>query len=524
MAPPPGLPAAFLEPVPNALREVVARYARTHGPFGSVEVARRFGLGEAAVAGPLTELQGEGRVFEGEFRPGGSGREWCGAEVLASLRRRSLAALRKQVEPVEPEALGRLLVDWQGVVTEGGLSPAGRGGPDALLDVIEQLQGAVVPASTLEHDVLLARLSGYRPEDLDAVTAAGEVVWVGMGPLGERDGRVSLFLTDALPLLLRPTAEPPGGPLHERLREHLSERGASFFGELLDAAGGGLARPVLDALWDLAWAGEITNDTPEALRAFLATRAPRSARRRRLGTFRSRRQVPPSAVGRWSRIPVSSRAPSSTARAKALAEQLLARHGVLTRDAAAFEQPPGGFSGIYPVLRALEEAGRIRRGYFVAGRGGLQFAHPGALERLRARRDADPGEPQAIVLSAADPANPYGAAIPWPKTDGTRLQRAAGAHVVLVDGALGVYVAGNGRDVVPLLPREEPARTAVARAAARALARWGQATSRPALGWVTGAGPPLAEGPLAPFLVEAGFVRSGPGFRLAGAAAGSDGV
>jgi ATP-dependent Lhr-like helicase len=390
--------------------------------------------------------------------------------------------------------------------------------------VIEQLQGAVVPASTLERDVLPARLPGYRPEDLDAVTAAGEVVWVGMGPLGDRDGRVALFLADALPLLLRPVADPPGGSLHERLRDHLSRHGASFFGELLDAAGGGLARPVLDALWDLAWAGEITNDAPGALRAFLATRAARSARHRRLGTFRSRRQVPPSAVGRWSRVPVSSRPPSPTERAKALAEQLLARHGVLTRDAVAFEQPPGGFAGIYPVLRALEEAGRIRRGYFVAGRGGLQFAHPGALERLRARRDAAEGEPQALVLSAADPANPYGAAIPWPRTDGTRLQRAAGSHVVLVDGALAAYVAGNGRDVAPLLPREEPARTAVARAASRALSRWGDATNRPALGWVAGTGLPLAEGPLAPFLVEVGFVRSGPGFRLTSAAGGSDGV
>jgi ATP-dependent Lhr-like helicase len=518
------LPAAFLEPVPHALREIVARYARTHGPFGVAELAGRFRLGEGAVVGPLTDLQREGRVFEGEFRPGGSGREWCGADVLAALRRRSLAALRKQVEPVEPEALGRLLVDWQGVVTEPKASPGGRGGPDALLDVIEQLQGAVVPASILERDVLPARLPGYRPEDLDAVTAAGEVVWAGMGPLGERDGRVALFLTDALPLLFRPAADPPGGSLHERLRGHLTQHGASFFGELLEAVGGGLARPVLDALWDLAWAGEITNDAPGALRAFLATRAPRSARGRRLGAFRSRRQVPPSAVGRWSRVPVTSGPPSPTEKAKALAEQLLARHGVLTRDAAAFEQPPGGFAGIYPVLRGLEEAGRIRRGYFVAGRGGLQFAHPGALESLRARRVADEAEPQAIVLSAADPANPYGAAIPWPRTAETRLQRSAGSHVVLVDGALAAYVAGSGRDVVPLLPREEPARTAVARAAARALSRWGEATARPALGWAVGAGSPLAEGPLAPFLVEVGFLRSGPGFRLANAAAEDDGV
>jgi ATP-dependent Lhr-like helicase len=341
-----------------------------------------------------------------------------------------------------------------------------------------------------------------------------------MGPLGERDGRVALFLADALPLLHRPAADPPKGSLHQRLREHLARHGASFFGELLDAAGGGLARPVLDALWDLVWAGEVTGDAPGALRAFLAAHAARSARHRRVAAFRSRRQVPPSAVGRWSRVPVPPRPASPTERVKALAEQLLGRHGVLTRDAVAFEQLAGGFAGIYPVLRALEEAGRIRRGYFVAGRGGLQFAHPGALERLRARRDPDHEAHQAVVLSAADPANPYGAALGWPRTGETRLQRAAGSHVVLVDGSLVAFVAGNGREVVPLLPQEAPARTAVARAAARALSRWAEATNRPALGWVAGAGPPLAEGPLTPFLVEVGFVRSGPGFRLASASSG----
>jgi ATP-dependent Lhr-like helicase len=525
VSPPPGLPAAFLEPVPRALREVVARYARTHGPFGAAEVARRYALGEAPILGALAELERDGRVLEGEFRPGGSGREWCGADVLATLRRRSLAVLRKQVEPAEPEALARLLTDWQGVES-GPRAPAiGRpGGPDALLDVIEQLQGAVFPASILERDVLPARLPGYRPEDLDTLTAAGEVVWVGMGPLGERDGRLALFLADSLPLLFRPAGDAPTGPLHDRLREHLDGHGASFFGELLEASGGGLARTALDALWDLVWAGEVTGDSPGALRAFLSSRAARSERRRRVGTFRSRRQVPPSAVGRWSRVPVPSRVPSSTERMKALAQQLLVRHGVLTRDAVAFEEVPGGFAAVYPVLRALEEAGRIRRGYFVAGRGGLQFAHPGALERLRSRREADEAEPRGVVLAAADPANPYGAALSWPKTDKTRLQRIAGSHVVLVDGSLAAFVARGGGDVVPLLPEEEPARANVARAVARALAGWGEATGRPRFGWATKGGPGLADGPLAAFFTELGFTRAGPGLQATGLALGPVGA
>jgi ATP-dependent Lhr-like helicase len=515
-APPPGLPEAFLEPAPHALRDVVHRYARTHGPFTAAEAARRFGMGESAVLDALAGLAHEGRVLEGEFRPGGTGREWCASDVLATLRRRSFAALRKQVEPAEPAALARLLLDWQGVALTGeAVSAAGRRGPDALLDVVEQLQGASFPASILERDVLPARIPGYRPEDLDTLCAAGEVVWVGLGPLGERDGRLALYLSDHLPLLLPVRGEPPQGEVHDRIREHLEHHGASFFGELLEAAGDGLARPVVDALWDLAWAGELTNDTPGALRAFVAAHAARSERRRRTGPFRSRRQVPPSAVGRWSRVIAPRLPPSPTARAKALAEQLLSRHGLLTRGAVAFEGVPGGFTAVYPVLKALEDAGRVRRGYFVAGLGGLQFAQPGALERLRDRREPDSGMPGGVVLAAADPANPYGAALPWPEAPDVRPQRAAGCHVVLVDGALVAVVSRGGREVTPLLPGEEPERSRVAGAAARALRSWCERSGRSALGWAGEA--VLAQGPLAPFLVEAGFARSGPGFRLASA-------
>jgi ATP-dependent Lhr-like helicase len=515
VAPPVGLPTSFLDPQPHALREIVSRYARTHGPFAAADIARRYATGEAPVLAALAELEKDGRVLQGEFRPGGQAREWCSSDVLATLRRRSLAALRKEVEPAEPAALGRFLLDWQGIA----VAPPLRRGPDALLDVVEQLQGAALPASILERDVLPARLPGYTPEDLDTLCAAGEVVWVGLGPLGDRDGRVALFLADDLPLLLPPPPEPPQGEAHDRIRDHLARHGASFFGEILDAAGGGLARPVLDALWDLAWAGEVTNDAPGALRAFVAAHAVRSERRHRVSSFRSRRQVPASAVGRWSRVPQPRRAPSPTERLKALAEQLLKRHGVLTRDAVAFEEVTGGFSAVYPVLRALEEAGRIRRGYFVAGLGGLQFADPGALDRLRARRETDPDAPQSAVLAAADPANPYGAAVAWPRTEAARLARAAGLHVVLVDGVVAAVVARGGQDVAALLPDDEPARSRAGAGAARALRRWCEATGRPALGWAVGEGPALAGSGLAPFLAEAGFVRSGPGFRLPNAPA-----
>jgi ATP-dependent Lhr-like helicase len=514
--PPPGLPQAFLDPTPNALSDVVSRYARTHGPFTANEVARRYAVGDGAIEGVLEDLTRAGRVVEGAFRPGGGGREWCEAEVLATLRRRSLARLRRQVEPAEPAALARLGLEWQGIVT--GPRPATRGGPDALLDLVEQIQGYAVPASALETDVLPARLPGYRAEDLDALCAAGEVVWVGIGPLGERDGRVALFLADAVPLLHAPRADPPDSELHEALRAHLARHGASFFTELAAAVPGTLARTALDALWDLVWAGEVTNDTPGALRAYLRPPSAASRRASRAAAFRSRRQSPPHAVGRWSRVarPAAGKG-SSTARAKALAEQLLSRHGVLTRPAAMAEGIPGGFSALYPVLKALEEAGRIRRGYFVSGLGGSQFALPGALDRLRAVREGagnDEDVPPAAVLAATDPANAYGAALPWPEKVSGRAMRGAGVHVVVVDGALAAVVTRGDGEVLPVLPEGEPARTRTARGLAAALARWALRTGRTSLGWA-GTGAPDEHAALSEALHANGFVPWGPGFRLA---------
>lgn len=522
--PPPGLPEAFLERVPEALVELVSRYARTHGPFRSRELAARYGTGVEAVEGALRTLAAAGRVLEGEFRPGQSGAEWCEAEVLAALRRRSLAALRRAVEPAEPSALARLLLDWQGLVpTRAGA----RGGPDALLDVVEQLQGALVPASTLEREVLAARLPDYRPEDLDLLCSAGEVVWVGHGPLGERDGRLALYLADQLKHLLAPRPEPRPGGLHQRLRDTLRARGASFFPEL-QAAAGGLAREVLDALWDLIWAGEVVSDSPAGLRAFLRghERAARFASRRP-GLFRSRRAAPPQAAGRFDLLQArleAGPAPSPTERAAALSQQLLARWGVVTRDAVLAEEVPGGFTALYPVLRGLEESGRIRRGYFVSGLGASQFAQPAALERLRALREGAAGEEQlpAVALSACDPAQPYGSLLPWPAC-GARLSRSAGASVVLVDGQLTAFLPRSGEQLTTLLPALEPQRARAARALARALREWLLRAKRSALPCQGVDGLPIARSPLAPFLEEAGFAPYGPGFRLPPAPAAAPG-
>jgi ATP-dependent Lhr-like helicase len=497
---PQGLPRAFLGRVPDALDELLLRHARSHGPFHAASPARRLGLAESVCEAALQRLAAAGRLLEGEFRPGGAGREWCGTDVLASLRRRSLSRLRKQAEPVEPEVLGRFLPAWHGI------PPArSRSGPDALLDTIEQLQGAAFPASALERDVLPARIAGYKPSDLDLVCAAGEVVLVGAGPLGERDGRLALYLADDRPLLQAAPAELPGGELHPALLAALQRRGACFFAEL-QAEVGGLPSGALDALWDLFWAGRVTNDGPGALRSFLGARATARHRPRRLGTFRSRRQAPPAGAGRWSLLPQPSGTP--TARLERQARQLLARTGVLTRDAVLAEGLTGGFAALYPVLRALEENGRVRRGYFVRGQGGAQFALPGAVERLRALRET--GEGSALVLAATDPANPWGATLAWPRSAAGRAQRAAGCHVVLVEGALGAFLTRDARDVVTFLPDEEPERSQLARGVARALCAWPGLPGN-LLGLVDGVS--AASGPLAGALREAGFVPAGPGLR-----------
>ena len=449
---PVGLPASATEAVEDPLGDLCVRYARTHGPFLARDIARWLGVGEQPVTARLASLVAGGRLLRGEFRPGGADREYCDAEVLRRIRRRCLAALRHEVEAVPPEALARFLPAWQGV---GGR----RRGVDALADIVAQLQGAPVAASVLEADVLASRMLGYKPADLDQLCTSGEVVWIGAGALGAGDGRVRLVFRDQAALLV-PAAEPCEGAVHDALRNRLRDRGASFWPDLVAAAQAASLpydpESVLAALWDLAWAGEVTNDSLAPLRARIA-RQPRSRTRRpppRAGRSRRGRlrlgglsaTGPPSAAGRWSLVePLLSPRPSPTESALARAHQLLDRYGVVTRETALGEGAEGGFAGVYPVLKALEERGEARRGYFVAGLGAAQFALPGAVDRLRAERAPEP-DAAPVVLAATDPAQPYGAALAWPPSPG-RPARAAGAHVVLADGVPLVMLERGGRSL-----------------------------------------------------------------------------
>jgi ATP-dependent helicase Lhr and Lhr-like helicase len=455
---PAGLPAAFTEPVPDPLAELVARYARTHGPFDEHACVRALGVPAPRIVATLGFLARQDRVVEGAFRPGGHGREWIDTEVLRRAKRRSLAALRAEVEPVEPAALGRFLPAWHQVRAATGATR--RSGLDALLETVAQLQGAPVPASVLEADVLPARLAGYRAADLDHLIASGEVVWLGVEPLGRSDGRLTLCFRDRVEdLAPAPGVDPPGDEVHDRLRGHLSDSGASFWPELFTAAGIPDQDLVLDALWDLVWAGEVTNDTYAPVRALVAGRPAGGSARGRPRPGRLARLGPPSAQGRWSLLRRRDRAgegPQATTRRRtALAEQLLERHGILTREAMRAETLDGGFAAVYPVLKAAEEAGRVRRGYLVAGLGAAQFALPGAVERVRDRRRDD--EASVVRLATTDPAQPYGAALAWPPSEG-RPTRAAGAHVVLVDGGPVALLERGGRSLVTF-PSDAPPST-----------------------------------------------------------------
>ncbi len=395
-------------------------------------------LGIAVIHHALSRFVERGRLIEGEFRPGGTQREWCESEVLRIVRRRSLAKLRKEAEPVDPPVLARLFTNWQGVTRK-------RRGLDGLLEVIESLQGFPMAASIFESEILAARVADYRPSDLDTLSAAGEIVWVGVEPLGERDGRIALYLTDHLPLLHVPHAN---DETKARIEEYLRAHGASFFHQL-QAAIGGFPAEVIDALWDLVWKGVVTNDTFHALRAFARTSKGKSSQRPAAGSrFRSRprrhalhrRRVAGRSCRRPPRMTRSAPMRSRSSCCRAMAWSRARRR----RWRTSF----GGFSAVYPILRAMEDAGRIRRGYFVAGLGATQFAGPGAIDLLRSMRD-DAEKPETVMLAATDPANPYGAIVKWPESRFT-MSRSVGAHVILVNGVMACYVS-RGREAAAVV-------------------------------------------------------------------------
>ena len=527
---PPGLAASLLEPVAHPVLELVRRYARTHGPFTVRAAADRFGLDGSEVENVLRQLAHEGRVLEGGFIPGGLHREWCDAEILRQIRRKSLARLRREVEPVEQHTLARFLTHWQGLLAPRRSGPAHL---DALLDVIESLQGAPIPASLLEASILPARIAGYEPAGLDTLIAAGEVAWAGVEPLGERDGRIALYLADKLPLLAQP--RPLTDPLAEReqkLVAILESTGASFFDPLHQAVGGGYPGETIDALWSLVWRGLVTNDSLHALRAYTIRPDTRTQRRPHQtgAVFRSRRTTPPNAQGRWSLLPVRSKdtGPSATEASHALAMQLLNRYGILLREHAAAENIPGGFSAVYDVLKALEQSGRIRRGYFVAGLGATQFALPAAVDLLRRLRTAPPEEkPEFVQLAASDPANPYGSVLRWPDLPVAEedtesaprvLTRAAYAEVILRNGQLLACLRRNNPNLLVFLPGDEPERSQAASGLAHFLCARGQermhADRHQGVLITTINGQPVSANPMARFLMDAGFHPGPLGLHL----------
>jgi len=569
---PENLPPALLATNPAPVLELVRRYARTHGPFTLREVTARFGLEPQPVEAALRLLIHDGRILEGGFRPESAGREFCDAESLRLIRNKSLARLRKEIEPADPRFFARFETHWQGVLQK-------RRGLDALLDTIESLQGAPLPASLLESQILPARIARYSPADLDTLIAAGEIVWYGADSLGERDGRIALYLADRIADLLPPRdvilsevslasvretqsktwpervglADEPNGdlpsasnpdalarrdsrgtalsPREQSILEYLTRAGASFFTDLHDATGDGYPGETIDALWSLVWRGLVTNDTFHALRAYIAKpETSRSSKRvHNQPAYRSRRTTPPSAQGRWALVPAPDRTTpaAQTAWSHALAQQLLQRYGIITRETVAQENIPGGFSAVYEVLKALEAQGRVRRGYFVAGLGGAQFAQPAAVELLRSLRTLSPEKPEMLLLAATDPANPWGSILRWPVPDSAApdnaavLTRSVGVSVVLRNGDLIAYLRRNNPALQVRLPANEPDRTTVARDLAHFLANFAQELlqtpeTRHSGGILIDAigGRPAHEHFLARFLQEAGFRPSPRGYHV----------
>ena len=502
-----GLPDAFLEPVPRALEGLLARYARTHGPFRAADAAARLGASAGLTQETLALMEAEGLLVRGQMRPGGRGDEWCDPEVLRRLRRMSMARLRREVEPTDPEVLARFLPQWQRIDR-----PDQPPGPDALRDVISGLQGIALPAAQWEAETFPRRLGSYSPAWLDQLAAAGEITWVGAGSMGGAGGgRVAIYLREDAAVFGPPSGDaPPEGDAADRIRAALA-MGAQFMEDLLDASGAPRDEAVA-ALWDLVWAGEVTNDLWSPLRAGpraaaqQRTQSPRIGRGRTWGRSRTARASrTATAAGRWSATTaLFDRAPSVAERRRALAEILIDRHGIVTRGAVLGEGVPGGFSAVYPEFGQMETLGLCRRGYFVEGLGGAQFALPGAIDRLRDLRvdRLEDEEPDVLILGAADPAQPYGAALPWPKREGGRSPaRVFGAQVVLADGVPVAHVERGGKTLTTLVDPDHP----FMEPALRALVAWVRADRARRLRIERIDGGPAPDAAVRPAMERAGF-------------------
>lgn len=536
-----GTPAAFIEPVADPLGDLLGRYARTHAPFTLDAAARRFGIGTAVAATTLHHLGLEKRVVEGEFTPGAAGSEWCDAQVLRRLRRRSLAAARKEVEPVSTAAFGRFLPGWQHI------GASALRGVDGVAAVVEQLAGVRIPASAWESLILPARVRDYTPAMLDELTASGEVIWSGHGAITAKDGWIALHPADQAPATLAPAqpidltdtqlslltalgADPSAldavatGADAADARPAALAGGAYFFRQLSDATGLLDDAAVAAALWELVWAGYVSGDTFAPVRARLsgtsrtttAHRTPRRTPRGRMYLPRPAmpsRTGPPGVAGRWSLLP--QQLPDNTIRAHATADLLLERYGVLTRGSVQNEEVPGGFALIYRLLTEFEDSGRCRRGYFVDTLGGAQFSSTDVVDRLRGY-DTERGPdqvPETLALAACDPANPYGAALPWPKSavegTGHRPGRKAGALVVLADGEPALYLERGGKTLLTFT--EDPT---IRTCAATALAALVHDRRVDSLVIERVDGDSVHGNTFAAFLTDAGFATTPRGFRL----------
>lgn len=501
-----GVPETFQQPVANPVEDLLMRFARTHGPFTVNAVASRFGLSEKAADQHLTALAKAGRILEGAYRRGVEQKEWCEPDVLARIRQKSLARLREQIEPVPPSAYGRFLPAWHRLD-----SPARAG--SALVDAIAQLQGYPIPASVLESDILAARIKDYNASELDQLMASGFVLWVGLEPLGKNDGRIALFLSEhAGKLFKKPAPIKNQKDIHKNIQEYLQKSGASFFPQIVSGIGGGFKREISSALWDLVWSGQVTNDTMHSLRAYVSSQKKRKRGEETNTTYFG---MAPEVAGRWSLVEqVVGTFVSPTEHAASLARQLLERNGVVTRDVFHAESIEGGFASLYPILKALEEAGKIQRGYFIEGRGAAQFASSAALDRLRSFREPE-DQPGIVVLAAADPANPYGATLPWPIREDNRIPgRAAGAMVILINGELAAYFGRSEKMLLTFLNVAEMDQQRYSEGVARALADLVRHGHRRAIFITQIDGLPPGESRLAPDLQREGFVAYSQGWQF----------
>lgn len=474
--PPQGVPSAFLNVQGDPLRSLVVRYAATNGPFTAEGAAARFQVAQATMETTLRSLAEEGRVLRGRFLPdelfdyeAGPDSQWVAKPVLEKLRSRSLALLRGAVEPVGRSSYARFLTRWQ-------YADSSLNGVDGAHTVVEQLAGVYLPASTWETLVFPQRVRDYKPHYLESLVSSGEVHWVGFQAIGSTDGWVAFYPAgvDVFNAPDEGAAGEPMGDLAAAILEALAQRGALFAPAIAAEVGSGVSEPHFEeAMWDLVWRGKITSDSVSALRAKVSGRrsAQKTNRRRsrarswgRAHTSATRQGVSslsqqPSLAGRWSLTESLSGAlsdsaadfeeASSTALTVWLA-CMLDRYGVVTRGAVASEQFPGGFAAAYRLLAQFEQEGACQRGYFIEGLGAAQFALPGAVDYLREVHEETQkgGMPSAVTLSATDPANPYGAALPWPPVEGdvsARPKRNPGALVSMLDGKPALYLERGGK-------------------------------------------------------------------------------